>query len=239
MASWKQPMKIVLTNDDGIDAPGLAALESICAQWGETFVVAPDECHSSMSHRVTTASTIQVVEDSSHRFRVHGTPADCTRLALTCLIPDADWVVSGINRGGNLGADTYISGTVAAAREATLLGKPAAAISQYVARKREVNWTTTAARAKKAIEHVMRNVPGRGQFWNINLPHPLDDDADCELVVCPLDFGPLEVRFERQDGGYRYNGDYHGRPQAPGHDVEQCFSGKIAVTLIPTEFSRI
>jgi 5'-nucleotidase len=239
MASWSYSMKIVLTNDDGMGAPGLIALEHICAQWGETVIVAPDQCHSSMSHRVTTASTIQVDEEAPNRFRVHGTPVDCTRLALSCLAPDADWVFSGINRGGNLGADTYISGTVAAAREAALLGVPAIAISHYVGRKRDVNWATAETRAVKAIEHAIRHAPCKGQFWNINLPHPVDDEAECEVAVCPLDFEPLQVRFEREAGGYRYSGDYHGRPRTRGYDVEQCFAGKIAVTLIPTQFTRI
>ncbi len=71
-----------------------------------------------------------MTEECKGRYRVDGTPADCTRLALSCLVPDADWVISGINRGGNLGADTYISGTVAAAREAALIGVSSAAISR-------------------------------------------------------------------------------------------------------------
>jgi 5'-nucleotidase len=237
MASWNQPMKIVLTNDDGIDAPGLAALEHICSRWGETFVVAPSQCHSGLSHAVTTGKPIKVEEESRNRFRVHGTPADCARLALTCLITDVDWVIAGINRGGNLGADTYVSGTVAAAREAALLGVPSIAISQYVARKREPNWKSAEVRGAKGIDHAIRHAPHRGGFWNINLPHPEDDETECEVAVCPLDFGPLPVRFEREEGGYLYKGDYHQRQQAPGHDVERCFSGNISLTLLPVHLS--
>jgi 5'-nucleotidase len=237
MASWKESMKIVLTNDDGIEAPGLAALERICQQWGETLVVAPALCHSGLSHAVTTGKPIKVEEESRNRFRVHGTPADCARLALTCLATDADWVISGINQGSNLGADTYVSGTVAAAREAALLGVPAIAISQYVGRKRELNWKSSEARGAKGIAHAMRHARQRGGFWNINLPHPEDDAAECDVVVCPLDFGPLPVQFERGEGGYLYMGDYHRRHQAPGHDVERCFSGKISLTLIPVQLT--
>jgi len=229
-------MKIVLTNDDGIEAPGLIALRNVCTVWGDVYVVAPSECHSSMSHRVTTAELIPVTEESGGRFRVEGTPADCTRLALTCLIPDAAWVISGINRGGNLGADTYISGTVAAAREAALMGVPAVAISQYVAKGRTVNWAAAERRAALAIAHVMARPPHPGQFWNINLPHPVDDQAECEISLCPLDYGPLSVRFEKEPAGYRYCGVYHERPAVPGHDVAECFGGKIAATLIPVQF---
>jgi 5'-nucleotidase len=232
-------MKIILTNDDGIIAPGLAALRNVCAAWGDVVVVAPAECHSSMSHRVTTSEVIPVTEECAARFRVDGTPADCTRLALTCLAPDAAWVIAGINRGGNLGADTYISGTVAAAREAALMGVPSIAISHYVAKGRPLNWAAAEHRAARAIAHAMANPPRAGHFWNINLPHPLDDQADCELSLCPLDYGPLSVRFEKEGSGYRYSGQYHERPAVPGHDVAECFSGKIAATLIPVKFAEV
>lgn len=232
-------MKIILTNDDGIEAPGLEALRKVCAAWGEVIVVAPSECHSSMSHRVTTAELIPVTEEAAGRFSVEGTPADCTRLALTCLVPDADWVISGINRGGNLGADTYISGTVAAAREAALMGVPSLAISHYVAKGRLLNWATAERRAALAIAYAMAHPPRPGQFWNINLPHPESDEADVELSLCPLDYGPLSVQFIKESSGYRYCGQYHERPAIPGHDVAECFGGKIAATLIPVQFAEI
>jgi 5'-nucleotidase len=232
-------MKIILTNDDGIDAPGLAALGNVCSAWGDIVVVAPAKCHSSMSHRVTTTEIISVTEDSGGRFRVDGTPADCTRLAVKCLVPDAAWVISGINRGGNLGADTYMSGTVAAAREAALMGLPAVAISHYVAKGRAVNWPAAERRAARAIAHAMEHPPRAGQFWNINLPHPDDDEAECELSLCPLDYGPLSVKFEHTESGYRYCGQYHERPAVPGHDVAECFGGKIAATLIPVQFAEV
>jgi len=232
-------VKIVLTNDDGIDAPGLAALANVCAPWGEIVVVAPAECHSGMSHRVTTDAAIRVDEKSPTRFSVQGTPADCTRLALTHLATDAAWVISGINRGGNLGADTYLSGTVAAAREAALLGLPAVAISHYVQRGQILNWAAAERRAAAAIAYVMANPPRAGQFWNINLPHPEDDSAACEISLCPLDYGPHAVVFKRDGSTYQYCGDYHRRPRLPGHDVAECFGGKIAATLIPVQFAEI
>jgi 5'-nucleotidase len=232
-------MKIILTNDDGINAPGLAALQNVCAPWGDVVVVAPAECHSSMSHRVTTSELIRVTEEGDGRFRVDGTPADCTRLGLTCLAPDAAWVISGINRGGNLGADTYISGTVAATREAALMGVPSVAISHYVAKGRVLDWAAAERRARMAIAYAMKNPPKPGQFWNFNLPHPSDNAADCELAICPLDYGPLSVRFTKEGSGYRYIGEYHERPTVPGHDVAECFGGKIAATLIPVQFAEV
>lgn len=232
-------MKIILTNDDGIEAPGLATLASVGSTWGDIVVVAPSKCHSGMSHRVTTDSPIRVHEISPTRFSVEGTPADCTRLGLTHLAPDAAWVISGINRGGNLGADTYLSGTVAAAREAALLGVPAIAISHYVHRGQTLNWAAAEPRAAHAIAYAMANPPRPGQFWNINLPHPEDDSAACEISICPLDYGPHAVEFTRDGSSYKYCGSYHQRPRVPGHDVAECFSGKIAATLISVNSAEL
>ena len=100
-----QHQKLLLTNDDGYDAPGLAALEHAVAGWGmECVVVAPDVCHSGGGHRVTTHRPLVVQTVGPGRFGIDGTPADCTRLALSTLCPDPTWVLSGINAGGNLEA---------------------------------------------------------------------------------------------------------------------------------------
>src|SRR5262249_21859518 len=133
-------MKLLLTNDDGIEAEGIAALASAVAAVGEPVVVAPAEAHSGCSHRVTTGGGIRVAMDPPGRWTVHGTPADCVRLALHGLAADAAWVLAGINHGGNLGADVYISGTVAAVREAVLHGKPGIALSQYHKRNLSMDW---------------------------------------------------------------------------------------------------
>lgn len=225
-------MRIILTNDDGIDAPGLDALCDACAGMGDALVVAPDRCHSSMSHRVTTDRAIEVVEITIGRFRVEGAPADCARIAATCLAPQAEWVISGINRGGNLGADIHISGTVAAAREAALLGRHAAAVSQYVARGREVNWSLSAKLARAALERVRSEEQGPGIFWNINLPHPPEGAREPEIVFCAADPSALDVRFLKTGSAYRYCGQYQERPRVPGCDVERCFGGDITVTKL-------
>jgi len=133
-------VKLILTNDDGIEAPGLNALENALGSLGELVVVAPEYSQSEIGHQVTTKAPIRVRQISLSRYGVSGTPADCARIALTVFHPDADWLIAGINRGGNLGADIYMSGTVAAAREAALLGIKAIAISHYVADNREVDW---------------------------------------------------------------------------------------------------
>src|SRR5262249_57858395 len=122
-------MKLLLTNDDGVFAPGLEALAEAAAELGEVLVVAPASHLSGCGHRVTTHGPIRVEQVAPGRVAVDGTPGDCVRVALHDLMPDADWVLSGINHGGNLGADVHHSGTVAAAREAVLHGRPAIALS--------------------------------------------------------------------------------------------------------------
>ena len=133
-------MKVVLTNDDGIEAPGLAALITIISEIAAPVVVAPRIEQSGAAHRVTARLPISFREAGENRYWVDATPADCARVALKHLAPDADWLVSGINPGANLGSDVYNSGTVAAAREAAILGCRSIAISQYISRGHPIDW---------------------------------------------------------------------------------------------------
>ena len=130
-------MKLIVTNDDGIEAEGLQTLVGLVSRWGEVVVVAPAEPQSGIGHQLTTDRPIRVDELAEDRYRIWGTPADCSRLALNCLASDGDWVLSGINHGGNLGVDVYESGTVAAAREATIHGCKAIALSHYTVKGRK------------------------------------------------------------------------------------------------------
>lgn len=226
-------MKIVITNDDGLDAPGLAALEAACRPLGDVLAVAPECEQSGVGHRITTTAPIPVRKESPARFRVTGTPADCARLAISCLVPDVSLLVSGINRGGNLGADVYISGTVAAAREATLLGVAAISISHFVHRSLPLDWERAGRMASEVLRKLMEHRLPPAVFWNVNLPHLPAEAPEPAIVECSLDFSPLHVRFRREGDLYRYAGDYHGRPRRPGSDVDQCFRGNITVTAIP------
>ncbi len=221
-------MRIVVTNDDGIDAPGLASLLRVAERFGEVYVVAPAEEHSAGGHRVTVKSPIRVEQLSRTRFRVHGTPADCARLALTELVPSAAWLLAGINEGGNLGADVYMSGTVAAAREAALLGCRAVALSQYVRRSLPLDWPVAEGRAEIVLARLLASEALPGVYWNVNFPHVAGDP---ELVQCPLDSSAMPVKYRREGDGYVYGGSYHERPQRAGGDVEACFGG--AITLTP------
>lgn len=231
-------MKVLVTNDDGFDAPGIAALLRICESLGRVVMVAPDAPNSGVGHAVTTGRPLELREYGRDRFSISGTPADCVRVALTELLPDADWVFAGINAGGNLGADAYTSGTLAAVREAALLGRPGLALSQYVARDRCIDWDATARRAERAIESVLARSQEPGFYWNANLPHPEDSDQACEVVSAHLDPSPMLVRYRRAGEAFHWDGNYHERPRESGSDVDVCFSGGISLTRLPLRFPR-
>ena len=224
---------LVLTNDDGIDAPGLAALVEATTGLGERRVVAPMGPWSGRSHAVTTHGPIRVETRPGARFAIDGTPADCVRLALHHLAPGASWVLAGINAGGNLGADVHHSGTVAAAREAVLHGTPAVALSHYIARGRPIDWDLAARRAAGVLRDLLGRPWVPGTFWNVNLPDPEPGAPEPAVVFCGLDPSPLPLSFRVEGDLAHYDGDYHLRPRLPSGDVAACFGGQIAVTRIP------
>lgn len=223
-------MRLILTNDDGIDAPGLAALERAASGLGEIQVVAPLGPQSGCGHVVTTHRPLDFDRRSPVAASVDGTPADCVRLALHHLAPGAGWVLSGINAGGNLGADVYHSGTVAAAREAAFHGVPAIAVSHYIARGLAIDWDRAVAVVGPLLRKLMDRPCPRGHFWNVNLPHPLDVGAD--WFECPVDTSPHPLVYTVEGGRAQYVGNYHERPRQPGADVETCLGGRIAVSLV-------
>ena len=224
-------MTILLTNDDGWDAPGLAALKSLAAEWGDVWVVAPRDPHSYAGHRITTDTPLRLVETGPQEFHLSGTPADCVRVAVTSVMRKADVVIAGINRGGNLGADLFISGTVAAAREAALLGYKGIAISQYLRKGVPLDWDMSREIARPVLCNIARRMEEPRTYWNINLPH-LDPGQDAPVVQCDPDNQPLDVRFRREADDFHYAGSYPARPKTAGRDVELCFGGAITVSKL-------
>jgi len=225
-------MRFLLTNDDGIGAPGLDALTAVARLLGHAHVVAPVAPYSQCSHQVTTHRPVRLTEHGPHTYAVEGWPADCVRVALRGLELPADWVLSGINAGGNLGADVHLSGTVAAAREAALLGKPAVAFSHYKRRDCEYDWTRTARWAHALLLDLLARPREPLCLWNVNFPHLDAGAADPEVVFCPVDPHPLPVSYRRDGDLFQYRGDYHSRPRVAGADVEVCFGGRIAVSRL-------
>jgi len=222
----------LLTNDDGWDAAGLAALWQAAEGLGRCRLVAPSGPISGCGHRVTTHGPIAITRLGEDRVAVAGTPADCVRLALDHLTPGVDWVLSGINAGGNLGADVYHSGTVAAVREGVLHGVPGIALSHYIARGRAIDWPRAARWAATVLSRLLASPCEPGTFWNVNFPHLGPDEPDPDLVFCPLDPSPLPLTYRVEADQAVYTGDYQSRARRPLSDVDVCFGGRIAVTLI-------
>lgn len=226
-------MQILLTNDDGVDAAGLAALAAAAEAIGSPLIVAPAVCHSGGGHRVTTHEPIKVSRRDEFCYVVDGTPADCVRIAVDRLVPGIDVVLAGINHGGNLGADLYMSGTAAAVREGVLHGRRGIAVSNYHRKGVDaLDWP----RATRWVTPIVRDLLARpweaGTFWNVNLPHLPAGTGDPEVVFCPIDPSPLPVSYEATGELLRYNGDYHRRARFPGTDVDVCFGGAISVSLV-------
>ena len=225
-------LKIVVTNDDGYDQPGLAALVEAASSFGDVQVVAPATPQSNIGHQVTMREPIRVDRPDKLTHVVHATPADCTRLAVKQLVPDVNWILAGINQGANLGSDVYQSGTVAAAREAAILGVRSAAVSQYITRDWAVDWPAAQAQTVRCLAAILNKPLEPGQYWNINLPSPISAETTLEFQFCPLDTTPHRYQYVQDDGGYRYKGTIHNRPRTAGSDVDVCFGGKISVTRL-------
>jgi 5'-nucleotidase len=163
-------MRILVSNDDGYLAPGLAALVKACQGLGTVEVVAPEQNCSGTSNALTLWRPLQVFEGANGFRFVNGTPSDGVHIALTGLLEHKpDLVISGINQGANMGDDTLYSGTVAAAMEGYLFGVPAIAFSQS-----EHGWhhlDAAAAVARRVIESVIQQPPVDGAFLlNVNIP---------------------------------------------------------------------
>jgi 5'-nucleotidase len=222
----------LLTNDDGWDAPGLAALWQAAEGLGRCRLVAPIGPVSGCGHRVTTHGSIAIHRVDEDRVAVAGTPADCVRLALDHLAPETSWVLAGINAGGNLGVDVYHSGTVAAVREGVLHGVPGIALSHYIARGRVIDWPRAARWAGEVLLRLIELPWQPGTFWNVNFPHLEPDQPDPDIVCCPLDPSPLPLNYRVESDQAVYAGDYQARARRPNGDIDVCFSGRIAVSSI-------
>ena len=229
-------MKILITNDDGIQAPGLAALAGAMAEHGQVVVVAPSGAASGVSHQVTIDQPLVVHPLGDDRYAVDGTPADCSRVGLLQICPDADWVLAGINLGSNLGVDVWMSGTVAAVREAALLGCKAIAWSQYFNPLKPLDWPTASTAANALFSDLCSQASASGVYWNVNFSDPAELVKDpLAWQAAPLDHHPLPVEYEFKPDGYHYHCDYHQRRSAPGSDVDICFKGTTTVTRLTIE----
>ncbi|MBE9036064.1 5'/3'-nucleotidase SurE [aff. Roholtiella sp. LEGE 12411] len=224
-------MTLILTNDDGIDAPGIQALAKAVND-KNAIIAAPKDHQSGCGHQVTTTHPINLHRRSDTEYAIAGTPADCVRIAITQISKDIKFVLSGINAGGNLGVDAYISGTVAAVREAAMHGIPGIAISHYRKAKLNFDWDMAANLTAEVLVDLLKRPLEAGSYWNVNLPHLQQGEPSPEVVFCKPCTKPLPINYRIDGENFYYVGEYSKRDRTPGSDVDVCFSGNIAVTQL-------
>ena len=163
-------MKILVSNDDGYDAPGISALVAALSSLAEIVVVAPSRNRSATSNAITVDRALSIKQADNGFYFVDGTPADCVHLAVTGFLDfRPDLVVSGVNDGANLGDDTIYSGTVAAAMEGYLLGIPSIAVS--LAARPATRFDTAAQVARDIVARYQTNLPSTPWLLNVNVPN--------------------------------------------------------------------
>jgi 5'-nucleotidase len=194
-------MRILLTNDDGVYAPGLAAMERVLRRLGEVFVVAPLREQSGVAHSITFLTPLQArkvyVNDKHWAWTVDGSPADCVKLAISAIMPEPpDLVVSGINGGLNSGINVFYSGTVGAAVEGAFYGITSVAVSlQY---DENEPFQQAAELAVGVISKILEQDSTPGRLYNVNIPlKALRNDAP-EVKVVPMDATQYWEMFERR-----------------------------------------
>jgi len=232
-------MRILITNDDGIHAPGLKSLEKIARSLSdEVWVVAPETDQSGSAHSLTLADPLRVREVAERHYAVKGTPTDCVIIALKNLMPNPpDLVLSGINRGQNLAEDVTYSGTVAGAMEGTLLGIRSIALSQaYSAATRgQPRYETAEALGPDLVRQLATIEAPAGTLFNVNFP----DRAAAEVAGVAVtmqgrrDQELLSIDPRVDSRGFPYYWIVFGRSPfetVEGSDLRAVAEGKISVT---------
>ena len=234
-------MRILIVNDDGIHAKGIEALARMAARLGEVWVVAPDRQCSGMSQKLTIFEKMPVREEPfpvsvRGAWSVGGTPADCVKLALNCLLDERpDYIFSGINDGCNAGFDIGYSGTIGACLEAVLNGIPAIAFSAM------------SCSSMAVAEHYMRSIAEEliarelspGMFWNVNFPAGSVQELRGTLrdrCIAPMQMYSSEFSCTRDETGtlcYSQRGIIIPADKAPeGSDIAAVLNGYISIGKI-------
>jgi 5'-nucleotidase len=196
-------MLILLTNDDGITAPGIVAMYRELTRMGEVIVVAPETTQSATGHGITLDTPLLTskvtIENAFTGTAVDGRPADCVKLAFAQLLPrQPDLVVSGINAGANVGINVIYSGTVAAAIEAAFLGAPAIATSLFLRNQVPVDFARAAAISRSAIELILARGLPAGQVANINVPALAAHESPAGIRIVRQCTRPWVDQYERR-----------------------------------------
>lgn len=243
-ASSRLLSKVLLTNDDGFDAPGLRILTEVAEELAEeVWIVAPNYDQSGTSHSLSLHSPLRVSQKEERRYSVSGTPGDCVAMAVRHLMVSGkpDLILSGINRGANLGIETVFSGTVGAAMTGLLLGIPSMALSQAFTDRIAVRWDTARALAPRVIRQFATGAWCQAAILNINFPDvPVSEVGPIELttqgtglmedvdVISGIDPRSLEYHWLRLRRA--------ARQDVVGSETSAIRQGRISVT--PLQFER-
>lgn len=236
--------RVLLTNDDGIDAPGLRVLEKIAATLArEVWVVAPETDQSGTSHSVSLHGPLRAIERGERRFGVTGTPGDCVVMAARHLMRDAppDAVLSGVNRGGNLGIETVFSGTVGAAMTGMLLGIRSIALSQTYTGRQPIRWHSAETLGPDVIRRLLGASWGDGVCLNVNFPDVEPADAKPMRItrqgIGLVEGMDVEARQDpRAQPYYWLRFQRAGTDPVPDSETVVVKSGGVSVT--PLRFER-
>jgi 5'-nucleotidase len=242
-------MRILLTNDDGIHAPGFAVLERIAAQLSDDiWAVAPAEEQSGAGHSLTLAEPVRLRKHGERRFSVTGTPTDAVMLALAHVMKDSppDVILSGINRGANLAEDVTYSGTVSAAMEGALAGVRSIALSQSYSREGmgdTVPFSAAEAWAERVLAPLVELETEPRTLINVNFP-AVPADAVKGIRVCRQglrDYGRLRIIQRTDPRGYDYYWFGLGpMVETPGHstDLEAIADGYVSVSPLHLDLTH-
>ncbi len=241
-------LRILLTNDDGIHAPGLKVLEKIARQLSsDVWIVAPETEQSGASHSLTLAFPLRLRKVSAHKFAVQGTPTDSVLMAVRHVMVEnpPDLVLSGVNRGQNIADDVTYSGTIAGAMEGTTLGIPSIALSQAYGfdRKQNVHWATAEEYGPAIVERLLSIGWQKDVLMNVNFPDvPPDKVGGIDITRQGKRDQSLVKIEERVDGRnvpYYWTG-FQRIPSNPpkGTDLHSIYNRRISITPLHLNLSH-
>lgn len=237
-------MRILVSNDDGVDAPGIRILAAGLRKAGhEVLMVAPDRDRSGASNSLTLDMPIRVVRQDEHTWRVHGTPTDCVHVAITGMLEhEPDIVVSGINNTANLGDDVIYSGTVAAAMEGRFLGLPAVAMSLVSADHKGMHYETAARAAVEIVARLRADPLPADTILNVNVPDlPWQEIAGFEVTRLGNRHRAEPCTQQEDPRGRQWWWIGAAGPEqdaGPGTDFDAVRRGCISITPIHVDLTR-
>ena len=231
--------RILITNDDGVDAPGIEIMRAIAGELtDDVWIVAPSDNQSGAGHRFTLGKELEIDQREAQVFAVPGTPADCVVTGCTHILKDKvpDIVLSGVNQGQNLGDLIHCSGTIAGAREGAMQGALGIAMSQAINfdREHEVDWACAAARGAEIVRKIQAVHSGNGTIYNVNFPR-VSDATSPDVRVVPhqrFSISPFKYYESRNAGKFFVSIPETPQPLHPERDFHVLHQDK-AITITP------